>query len=64
MKSSDVEYDPEVDAAYIRFSSNRIAETVEISDILLIDYDEDGRIVGLELLDASTQLPANLLPAS
>lgn len=61
MTSPEVEYDPQVDAAYIRFSRNPIVRTAEITYQLLLDYDKDGRIVGMEVLDASTQLPGDLL---
>lgn len=56
-----VEYDPVVDAAYIRFSQEDIFETEEVSQGIMLDYDKDGRIVGLEVLDARTHLPKDLL---
>ena len=56
-----VEYDPVVDAAYIRFSHEDITETEEVSQGIILDYDKDGRIVGLEVLDARAHLPKDLL---
>jgi uncharacterized protein YuzE len=56
-----VEYDPVVDAAYIRFSDADIMETEEVSQGIMLDYDKDGRIVGLEVLDARAHLPGDLL---
>jgi uncharacterized protein YuzE len=58
------EYDPEADAAYLRFSSEAILESEEVSDGIIIDYDNDGRIVGMEVLDARRHLPSALLTAA
>ena len=59
-----VGYDPVVDAAYIRFSREDIIETEEVSQGIMLDYDKDGRIVGLEVLDARAHLPKDLLEAA
>jgi uncharacterized protein YuzE len=40
----------EVDAIYIRFNENKIVNSDEISDGLIADYDENGDIVGIEIL--------------
>jgi len=50
-------YDPEVDALYIRFSSQgRYAESEEIEDGVIVDYSEDGKIVGIEILNVKKKL--------
>lgn len=50
-------YDEEVDAAYFRYSNNKVAETVEFEEAELVDYivdlDEQGQVVGLEVLNYS-----------
>jgi len=56
-----VTYDAEVDAAYIRFSSRRVNESEEVAQGIVLDYDEDGRIVGMEVLDARKHLPSDVL---
>jgi len=49
-----VTYDPEVDALYIRFLEGPIEVTTHrLSEDVAIDYGPDGRIVGIEVLDAS-----------
>lgn len=49
--STSARDDGTIEAAYIYFSRNPVAKTKEIKgDILLADFDEDGRIVGLEIL--------------
>ncbi|MDE1158147.1 MAG: DUF2283 domain-containing protein [Neorhizobium sp.] len=56
-----VEYDATVDAAYIRFSTEEIAESEEVATGIVLDYDETGRIVGMEVLDARKNLPPAML---
>lgn len=54
-------YRPEDNAAYLRLSAARVLESAEVSPGVVFDYDADGRIVGIELLDARAQLPADAL---
>ncbi|MEW8959362.1 hypothetical protein MHLNE_24240 [Moorella humiferrea] len=49
-------YDPDADAVYIRFNDSSIYETEEISQGVLLDIDEEGKLVGLEILNASKKL--------
>ncbi len=50
----EVSYDPEADAIYVRFSEpeGRV-RTKRIDDRRLVDYDENGSLVGVELLFVS-----------
>ena len=50
-------YDPETDAAFIRFGAAKVIESEEVSPSIVLDYDADGHIVGMEFLKASEQLP-------
>ena len=54
-------YDPEANAAYIRFSPEQVEESEEVSAGIVLDYDADGRIVGIEVMDARAHLSADLL---
>jgi YD repeat-containing protein len=56
-----VKYQADDNAAYIRLSNGRILESAEVAPNVIFDYDADGRIVGIELLDARAQLSAELL---
>ncbi len=58
------EYDPDANAAYIRFSSEPIFESEEVSAGIILDYDQDGHIVGMEVLDARENLPPAMLKAA
>jgi uncharacterized protein YuzE len=56
-----LKYRPKDNAAYIRLSSAKVLESAEVSPDVIFDYDDQGRIVGIELLDAKAQLPADAL---
>ncbi|MDV3351662.1 DUF2283 domain-containing protein [Leptolyngbyaceae cyanobacterium CCMR0082] len=48
-----VVYDPDKDILQIAFVSTVIEETTQISPGLVLDYDEDGQVIGLEIRRAS-----------
>lgn len=56
-----VKYRPEDNAAYIRLSQQKIIESAEVAPDVVFDYDAEGRIVGIELLDAKALLAPELL---
>jgi uncharacterized protein YuzE len=59
--SPTVHYDRDADAAYLRFSEDKVLESEEVSDGVVLDYDIDGRIIGMEVLDASRHLSPTVL---
>lgn len=48
-----IEYDNEIDALYIRLQEKYVDQTLEIAEGLNIDLDASGKMVGLEVLDAT-----------
>ena len=44
-----VRYDPESDILYLLIREGKIKDTIEISEDLFIEYDENDNIVGIEL---------------
>ena len=48
-----IEYDQEVDALYVRLQEKYVARTVEIEEGLNLDLDGSGKLIGLEILDAT-----------
>jgi uncharacterized protein YuzE len=51
-----VTYDPEVDVVRIILRSAPVEESDEDKPGVIIDYDKDGNVVGLEILDASQRI--------
>ena len=46
-----ITYDSEVDAFYIRFLETTVT-TKHVAEGIAVDYDAEGRIAGIEILDA------------
>lgn len=46
-----ITYDSKVDALYIRFIEATVT-TEHVAEGIAIDYDSDGKIAGIEILDA------------
>ena len=51
-----IRYDEEADALYIKLQEGGYHESDEIKDGFILDYDADGNIIGIEILDASAHL--------
>ncbi len=51
-----VTYDPEVDVLRIVLSTARVEESDEEKSGVILDYDRNGNIVGLEILNASQRV--------
>jgi len=51
-----IRYDKELDIVYIRFSEKKIEESNEDKPGIILDYDIEGSIVGIEVLNASSQM--------
>ena len=56
--------DPKADALYLRFSAVPIVESEEVRPGLVLDFDQDGHIVAIEVLDATNQVPPDALVSS
>lgn len=66
-------YDPDADAAYVylvdEIGARGVDRTVpvdpsEVGGMINLDFDAEGRLLGIEILDASRLLPPGLLPGS
>ncbi|KPK44420.1 MAG: hypothetical protein AMK74_05145 [Nitrospira bacterium SM23_35] len=56
-----ITYAKEVDAIYIGLSSLNPEGAIELADGINIDVTSDGKIVGIELLDASQKVSLDTL---
>ncbi|HWV47206.1 MAG TPA: DUF2283 domain-containing protein [Nitrospira sp.] len=51
-----VKYDEEVDVLTIEFSDAQVEESDQDKPGIILDYDKDGNIVGMEILNASKRV--------
>ena len=51
-----VKYDKEADVIYIGLSDEKINESDEGKPGIILDYDKNGSIVGIEILNASKKI--------
>lgn len=49
-------YHPDTDSLYIDLSEKQSVETREISEGILLDYDADGDLVGIDIDNASKKV--------
>jgi uncharacterized protein YuzE len=48
-----IKHDPQADALYIQLSSSPVAETDEVAPGVIVDYNQDHGLVGIEILSVS-----------
>jgi uncharacterized protein YuzE len=52
----NVTYDPAANALYIKFREEPVDDTIEDANGFMIDYNREGRVVGIEILNASADI--------
>ena len=52
----EITYDPEADAVYVPLSEAAPVEAAEVAPGVVLDFDAEGRVVGVEVLNARTTL--------
>jgi uncharacterized protein YuzE len=52
----ELNYYPETDSLYINLSEQPSVESQEISEGILLDYDAEGRLVGIDIDNASNKV--------
>lgn len=57
-------YYPETDSLYINLSEQPSVESQEISEGILLDYDAEGRLVGIDIDNASNKVEMEKLVLS
>jgi uncharacterized protein YuzE len=50
-----IKVDKETDTLYFRLDESRIMESEEIQPGVILDYDENNRVIGIELLNISSR---------
>jgi len=56
-----IHYDENTDSLYIRLKETSYYESDEVREGVLLDYDEKGNVIGIEILDAGAYLSADEL---
>jgi uncharacterized protein YuzE len=54
-------YDPLADAAYIALADGLVTESEEIAPGVVLDFDAEGRVLGIEVLQASKTMAPGAL---
>ena len=49
----EAQYDPAADAMYICLADGTVADSDEVRDGVVLDYDANGRVLGIEVLNLS-----------
>ena len=50
-----IEYDPRADAMYIRLAAGEVVDSDEVRPGVVLDFDAQGRVLGIEMLGVSRQ---------
>ncbi len=53
--------DQKNDALYFRLDESAIVESEEVRPGVILDYDVNGNVVGIEILGLSKRVPAEML---
>jgi uncharacterized protein YuzE len=54
--SMKIRIDKENDALYFRLDESRIVESEEVEPGVILDYDANNKVVGVEMLDISSRV--------
>ena len=56
-----VHFDEKADALYLRLDESKIVESEEVQPGIMLDYNEESQVVGIEILRVKSRVPlANL----
>lgn len=50
MQDAAVEIDDQADAAYVRLSGQPVVRTAELASGIMVDFDSQERVIGVEIL--------------
>ena len=51
-----IEYSKEADALYVYFKAAEVAKSKEVEEGVVVDFDSEGHVIGIEILDARVRL--------
>ncbi len=53
--------DTKNDALYLRFDESAVVESEEVRPGIILDYNAEDQVVGIEILDIRERIPARML---
>lgn len=56
-----ISFDPKHVVLYLKFSEDKIVDTIEVDGGILIDYGDNGQMIGIEIINTSSLIKANPL---
>ena len=62
MFKGEVTFDPDADVLYVKLRDLSVRTTKPLDDLRLIDYSEDGEVVGVEFVSAADGIDLSDLP--
>ena len=51
-------YDPKSDALYLRLDDSQIVESAEVQPGIILDYDANNQVIGVEILRVKERVPS------
>ncbi len=49
----NIKFDPIADALYVKLNDSKIIESETVQPGIVLDFDESGKVVGIEILSVS-----------
>ncbi len=59
-----LEFDPQADAVYLELTEAEVEKSTEIQPGIVLDYDAEGQVVGIEVLYVSQRSQLSLKKAA
>ena len=53
-----MQYDEKADALYLRLDESKIVESEEVSPGIVLDFNGNKQVVGIEVLDVKRRVPS------
>ena len=53
----NIKYDSKEDAVYFELAKGKYNKSRKVSESILVDEDKKGKVLGIEILDASVNMP-------
>jgi uncharacterized protein YuzE len=56
-----VQFDEKADAIYLRLDESQVVESEEVHPGIILDFDKNDEVVGIEVLRVKNRIPMNTL---